>query len=168
VGGICAGAINAHRAAVADPRVAGLIMLDGYAYPTPQFLLRRYAPRLANPAAALRFVGRQLSNLVAPQPAATPSEDDEILSQDFPPKDRIAAELRQFVERNLALLFIYSGNWYLYFNYREQIRDNFPDVPFGDRLTVEHFPEADHTYTLLEDRERLFAAVLGWMREKFG
>jgi len=168
VGGICAGAINAHRAAVADPRVAGLIMLDGYAYPTLQFLLRRYGPRLANPAAALRFVGRQLSNLVAPQPAATPSEDDEILSQDFPPKDRIAAELRQFVERNLALLFIYSGNWYLYFNYREQIRDNFPDVPFGDRLTVEHFPEADHTYTLLEDRERLFAAVLGWMREKFG
>jgi len=168
VGGICSGAINAHRAAVADPRVAGLIMLDGYAYSTPQFLLRRYGPRLASPGAALRFVGRQVSSLVAPQPDAAPSGDDDILSQDFPPKDRIASELRQLVERNVALLFVYSGNWYLYFNYRDQIRDSFPDVPFGDRLTVEHFPEADHTYTLLEDREQLFATMLGWMRERFG
>jgi hypothetical protein len=72
------------------------------------------------------------------------------------------------MDRNVALLFIYSGNWYLYFNYREQIRDSFPDVPFGDRLTVEHFPDADHTYTLLEDRERLFATILGWMQERFG
>ncbi len=71
-------------------------------------------------------------------------------------------------DRNVALLFIYSGNWYLYFNYHDQIRDSFPDVPFGDRLTVEHFPEADHTYTLLEDRERLFATMLGWMQERFG
>jgi pimeloyl-ACP methyl ester carboxylesterase len=168
VGGICSGAINAHRAAVADPRVVGAIMLDGYAYSTPQFLLRRYGPRLADPGAALRFVGRQVSNLVTSPPAATPCEDDEILSQDFPPKERIAAELRQLMERNVALLFIYSGNWYLYFNYRDQIHDNFPDVPFGDRLTVEHFADADHTYTLLEDRERLFATMLGWMQERFG
>jgi dienelactone hydrolase len=168
VGGICSGAINAHRAAVADPRVTGLIMLDGYAYSTPQFLLRRYGPRLADPGAALRFVGRQVSSLAATQPVAAPSEDDEILSQEFPDKDRVAVELHQLVERNVALLFVYSGNWYLYFNYRDQIRDNFPAVPFGNRLTVEHFPEADHTYTLLEDRERLFAALLGWMQERFG
>ena len=168
VGGVCSGAINAHRAAVADPRVVGLIMLDGYAYSTPQFLLRRYGPRLASPGAALRFVGRQVSSLVAPQPTAAPSKDDEVLSQDSPAKERIAAELHQLMERNVALLFVYSGNWYLYFNYREQVRDNFPDVPFGDRLTVEHFPDADHTYTLLEDRERLFATMLGWMQERFG
>jgi len=168
VGGICSGAINAHRAAVADPRVVGLIMLDGYAYPTPQFLLRRYGPRLTDPGAALRFVGRQVSGLVATQPAVAPSEDDEILSQDFPAKDRVASELHQLMERNVALLFIYSGNWYLYFNYHDQIRDNFPNVHFGDRLTVEYFADADHTYTLLEDRERLFATMLGWMQERFG
>jgi pimeloyl-ACP methyl ester carboxylesterase len=168
VGGLCSGAINAHYAAVADPRVAGVIMLDGYAYSTAQFILRRYGPRLASPSAALRFVERQVSSLVTPQPTVAPSEDNEILSQDFPPKERIAAELRQLMDRNVALLFIYSGNWYLYFNYREQIRDSFPDVPFGDRLTVEHFPDADHTYTLLEDRERLFATILGWMQERFG
>jgi len=169
VAGMCSGAINAHRAAAADPRVVGLIMLDGYAYSTPQFLLRRYGPRLISPSAALRFVGRQVSSLLATEAfPPTTSEDSEILSQDFPPQERIALELRQLMERNVALLFIYSGNWYLYFNYREQIRDNFPDVPFGGRLTVEHFPEADHTYTLLEDRERLFATMLGWMQERFG
>jgi hypothetical protein len=48
------------------------------------------------------------------------------------------------------------------------MRDNFPDVPFGDRLTVERFADADHTYTLLEDRKRLFATMLGWMQERFG
>ena len=173
VGGICSGAINAHRAAVADPRVVGMIMLDGYAYSTTQFLLRRYGPRLASPGAALRFVGRQVSSLLttlpaAPAPPEGQGEDDDILSQDFPPQERVATELRQLMERNVALLFVYSGNWYLYFNYPEQIRDNFPDVPFGDRLTVEHFPDADHTYTLLEDRERLFATLLRWVQQRFG
>jgi pimeloyl-ACP methyl ester carboxylesterase len=168
VAGMCSGAINAHRVAAADGRVAGLIMFDGYAYPTRQFYLRRYGPRLVNPSTAMSFVGRQVARLLgAPPPSQPATADDEILSQDFPPQERIASELRQLMERNLSLLMVYSGSWYLYFNYREQIRDNFPNVPFGDRLTVEHFPEADHTYTLLQDRERLLTTVLTWIQSRF-
>ncbi len=168
VGGMCSGAINAHLAAVADARVTGVVMLDGYAYPTRQFYLRRYGPRLVKPSCALSFIGRQVANLLgARRRAKAESDDDEILSQDFPPQDRIAAELRRMMERNVSLLMVFTGSWYLYFNYREQIRDNFPAVPFGDRLTVEHFPDADHTYTLLQDRERLFESVLTWIQARF-
>jgi pimeloyl-ACP methyl ester carboxylesterase len=170
VAGLCLGAINAHRAAVSDARVVGAVLLDGYAYPTLRFLLRRYGPRLASPAAVVRFAWRQLgslNNLVTDQPAVTRPEEETILDQDFPPQRQIAAELRQLMERNVQLLFVYSGNWSPYFNYREQVRDNFPGVAFAGRLTVEHLPEADHTYTLLEDRQRLFERVLTWTRERF-
>jgi hypothetical protein len=169
VAGMCSGAINAHRVAAADSRVVGLVMFDGYAYPTHHFYLRRYGPRLINPGSAISFVSRQIANLVRSQPVSKPaSEDDEILSQDFPPQERIASELRQMMERNVSLLMVFSGSWYLYFNYPEQIRDNFPGVPFGDRLAVEHFPEADHTYTLLQDREHLANKVLSWIQSRFG
>jgi pimeloyl-ACP methyl ester carboxylesterase len=167
VAGMGSGAINAHRAAAADPRVVGFVMLDGYAYPTYQFTLRRCGSRLLNAASAISFVSRQLASIIHSQPAPPSAADDEILSQDFPPQERIAGELRQMMERNVSLLMVFSGSWHLSFNYPEQIRDNFPDVPFGDRLTVEHFPEADHAYTLLQDRERLTSRVLAWMQSRF-
>jgi hypothetical protein len=31
----------------------------------------------------------------------------------------------------------------------------------------EHVPDADHTYTLLQDRERMFTSVLAWMQSRF-
>jgi hypothetical protein len=31
---------------------------------------------------------------------------------------------------------------------------------------VEYYPNADHTYTFAEDRERMFAAVVEWYRSR--
>jgi dienelactone hydrolase len=163
--GLCAGALHAHGVAVSDPRVVGAVLLDGYAYPSLRFLLHRYGPRLASPSAILGFARRRWSAFQGHPPARVVKED--ILDLTFPPQVQVGDDLRQLMERDVQLLFVYSGNWHPYFNYREQLRDNFPDVPFGSRLAVEHFPDADHTYTLLEDRERLFGRVVAWARAKF-
>jgi dienelactone hydrolase len=163
--GLCAGALHAHGIAVSDPRVVGAVLLDGYAYPSLRFLLRRYGPRLASPSAIFRFARRHLSAFNGQRPA--PVAKSEILNLAFPPQVQVSDDLRQLMDRDVQLLFVYSGNWHPYFNYRDQLRDNFPAVPFGSRLAVEHFPEADHTYTLLADRERLFDRVVAWVRSKF-
>lgn len=163
--GLCAGALHAHGIAVSDPRVVGAVLLDGYAYPSLRFLLRRYGPRLASPSAILRFARRRWDTFNGHAP--TPVAKTDILDLAFPPQIQVGDDLRQLMDRDVQLLFVYSGNWHPYFNYRDQLRDNFPEVPFGSRLAVEHFPEADHTYTLLEDRERLFERVVIWARAKF-
>ncbi|MFO0554763.1 MAG: alpha/beta fold hydrolase [Polyangiaceae bacterium] len=49
--GLCAGAMNAHRAAVADARVVGAVMLDGYAYRTQSYFRRRLPAKVLDPDA---------------------------------------------------------------------------------------------------------------------
>ena len=39
--GICSSAVDAHHAAVSDPRVAGMVSVDTFVFPTPEFR-RRY------------------------------------------------------------------------------------------------------------------------------
>ncbi len=166
--GLCAGALHAHGIAVSDPRVVGAVLLDGYAYPTLRFLVRRYGPRLISPSAVMRFALRRWGGLNAQaQPQRGPVSEADILDLAFPPQAQVGEDLHQLMERGVQLLFVYSGNWFSYFNYREQLHDNFADVPFGGRLSVEYFPDADHTYTLLPDRERLFERVVSWVQACF-
>ena len=47
--------------------------------------------------------------------------------------------------------------------YGEQILDAFPDIAFGDRLTLEHLAGSDHTFTREADRDWLAVNVQKWM-----
>jgi hypothetical protein len=48
-------------------------------------------------------------------------------------------------------------------NYREQLIDAFPDVPFGDRLQLEYHEDTDHTFTAEADRDRVIGRIVGWI-----
>src|SRR5690606_4772338 len=50
LGGLCSGAELAHRAAVTDARVHGVIALDGYIARTRRYYLHHYLPRLFSPS----------------------------------------------------------------------------------------------------------------------
>jgi hypothetical protein len=45
--GLCSGALNAHRIALADQRVVGMCLLDGYAYPTRHYYREKLVRRIA-------------------------------------------------------------------------------------------------------------------------
>lgn len=62
--GLCSGADNGYAAALADPRVVGLVMIDPWIYPGPMFGLRRAYSRLLEygamgAARRIRDIGRQ-------------------------------------------------------------------------------------------------------------
>ena len=67
----------------------------------------------------------------------------------------------------MHLLQIYSGGQEDY-NYRRQFLDTFPEVKFGDRLTLEHIPEADHIFTGLSHQQQVVDTVSRWMRSMVG
>jgi hypothetical protein len=53
------------------------------------------------------------------------------------------------------------------YNHRHQFRHAFSDVEFGDRLTVDYFSRANHTFTELRQQDALVESIGSWMRLKY-
>ena len=163
--GLCSGGELAVDAGANDPRVAGVIALEGYAFPTPKFLARRYLPRLVRPDAWVNRL-RDLASRAASRESTDNDDDDDAVSQNrtFPQREDVAARLRTFMARDGHLLAVFAGGPWHYVQYEGQFRDCFADVPFGDRLTVLHEPTADHLFTDLAIRERVVRRCVGFVQ----
>ena len=169
--GICSGAINSLQTAIADERVAGVIAVDGPAYPTTGYLIRRYAKRLVDREAWLNTLqGRnKIGRLLRGGGRATEREpnqvDDLYGNAETPPKSEAEAALRQVVNRGVRLKFIYTGSWSIY-NYQNQFRDAFPDLVKTGQISVAYVPDSDHTFTSLRNQERLMGLIDAWVRNE--
>lgn len=165
--GLCSGADDAFRNGVGDPRVAGIALLDGYAYRTPKFWLRHYGPRLLSPAKWFGFLARLL--LPRKKSAGVGGEPvEDIYGMAFPPREEFAQGLRNLLARDAAVLVVHTSGWYGYYNYAEQFRDAFPDIAANAAVTVCYFDRADHTYALAADRRKLIDLVCDWAGRNFG
>ncbi len=61
------------------------------------------------------------------------------------------------------MLVVFSGDSVRQ-TYREQLIEAFPNVSFHNRLRVEHFKQSDHTFSLTNDRAKLFEVIVGWLK----
>jgi len=167
--GLCSGADNAHAAAVSDPRVCGLVSLDGYAYPTWRFRAIRVASFLADRRRVLDYLrrkGREVLPLRRP-----PGEElihEHAFDWTFPPRRRARHDLQDFLRRGMKLLYIYSGEMFAHYNYDDQFRDMFRLGDRGDQLQYAYLKNVDHLFSLPGARERLVAMICEWMQHHFG
>jgi len=100
--GLCSGAQNAHTVACVDPKIAGAVFLDGYAYRTFGYKLRRYLPKLLDPASWRRaLTHRQRSVEVA--------AGEAVFSVAPLPIAVVRQDLTGMLARGLKLCLIYSG-----------------------------------------------------------
>lgn len=175
--GLCSGADDSHQIAMRDSRVCGIIALDAFAYPSVLRLSLRQVVRLAGhprhvyqkATAALRSCSMGRLLLGAPPSVIADTKREErfqTLQRDFPPQDRVAAEIKALLDRGVHSLYLYSGGYKLY-NYTRQFFDDFPNVRHNRHVEVEYFKDADHTYLLLADRERLIDRVEQWLTSRF-
>ncbi len=159
--GLCSGAANAHLVAASDPRVVGAVFLDGHAYPTMGFHLRHYLPRLRDPRRVVRFLGRKRRDR-----GAAGGEAD--FQARRPARSQVRADLADMLARGTRLNFIFSGGASGYFNHPRQLLECFGrGVGRHPGLHVHWLADADHTYSLMEDRRQLATLVGDWMREQF-
>jgi dienelactone hydrolase len=156
--GLCAGADNAHATAVRDPRVVGAILLDGHGYWTRRSYIGHYLPRVFRPSAWLNYLRRSLG------PPKQEIAEFGVHGQrrPFGPRWEVEQEIQALVDRGAQLLYFYTGGVSYYYNYAGQFRDMFSALRARGKIEVEHYPNADHTYTFAEDRERLLARVVDW------
>jgi pimeloyl-ACP methyl ester carboxylesterase len=174
VGGLCSGAMNAHHLCLADVRVSGVWLLDGYAYATPLYYRQLVLRKLRKPetwvASAQRLVARATRRLGAGGTGALTSEPVEVSGsrealffQDWPPVEDARLQLQEMLGRGARMLFVYTGGW-SYFVAEEQFDEMFPRLEGRQQITVKYHPEADHSYLLRADREAMFGQVEAFLK----
>jgi pimeloyl-ACP methyl ester carboxylesterase len=167
--GLCSGARYVYHVAVAEPRVAGAVMLDGYAYPTVRSRTLEVRERLQEPrallAGAVRRAQRLLSGEPAPKKRRSAFDREGFFPEDVSP-ERMAMGLRTLVDRGVELLNVYSGEWREY-RYEGQLQDAFPDVPLAGKLTERLIEAADHIYFTPPERAAMLDILASWLRQRF-
>lgn len=159
--GLCSGADNTFAVAPREPRVAGAVMLDGHGFWTPRSYMVHYLPRALRLQTWLGYARRSLS------PRRQKFEEGALLRQQqlrrpFGEKAEVERTLQALVDRGMEMLYIYTGGVESYYNYAGQFFDMFKGLNPRGRIEEAYFPNADHTYTFAEDRERMFARVIEW------
>ncbi len=170
VGGICSGAFNGLATAVADKRVAGLWMLDGYTYPTSKTGLMRYQRQLS--AASLRTLGSwtrttlkrcSAAVTIPPKLWQAPAAIED--GHHAPPREQFGRDIQALVDRGTSIYFIFTGSELRSYSYPEQLRDAFADFEFIDHVRCEHRPNIDHTATTLAAQQTLVQGFCEWLPE---
>lgn len=167
--GLCSGADHALVYGSSDPRVVGLVLLDPSIPPTRQYYLRYFGGHLLRPKSWIDVsVGRgRFWNMVRKWSG---DRSDEIWE-----RHRLnlgAQEVRSFLEKayqatiesGAQCLAVFTSGFPHQHNYRRQILDAFPRVPFEGQLRLEYFRRSDHVFTSEADRRALFNIVMEWTR----
>jgi pimeloyl-ACP methyl ester carboxylesterase len=169
--GLCSGADHAVVYAGRDPRVTGLVLLDPSIPHTPRYYLNHYARR-ATRLSSWMNIARGKHPLWHALGQRMGGAGHAEVPEEGPRADLDSPEAKAFLSNAYAAAHR-SGNRFLavltaeredHHNYREQLIDAFPDVPFGDRLQLEYHEGTDHTFTAEADRERVIEGIVGWIR----
>lgn len=164
--GLCSGAASGMAVAEQDPRVVGLLMMDGYAFPSAGTLRARDLHRAlafpTNPAMlgkTLRWLKRKLKTGTGGMRSAP-----QLFVPD--PPELIHARFRRamttMAERQVAVLFIYSGTIHV----RDKGRDQwgiYAQEPFMQKMEYRFYPQMDHTFITVEGQRLYVAETREWV-----
>ena len=159
--GLCSGADNAFPIAVQDERVSGLIMLDGFGYRTFRYYVPHNLMRLFILQRWKNFMKKMLRKLFVKEKIVEINADED--PRVFPSKMKAQADLQLLIERGVSLLFIYTSGVLSYYNYKGQFKDMLNLEEVNENLQVEYFKEMTHTFSRVDDRNRLMNYVFDWM-----
>ena len=173
--GLCSGADMSHQTALADERVTGIVEIDGWVHRTLGHYVRHYAPRIFRPKVwrnSIRVRWNALAGAYRDRYAPPRSPDGvayEIPTylRVFPPREQLARDFRKFVDRRIAMYFIWTGGLPEY-NHQGQFAASFRDVSFAGLLREEYLPDANHIITGLPHQDRVVNGVVSWATEVFG
>lgn len=162
--GLCSGADLAFRAALADERVVGGVLIDGFPYHTFRSRLHRRARQYA-----WQFRGRNWRKLLGTNspvlrrlrrsPKAVPPPST-LRQRDVPSKDEANAGLHALTNRGVRLLVLNTPD--RDYSYRRHFADTFPNLR-SQRIKVAFFSDADHTFTLRANQDLLIRTITEWI-----
>jgi pimeloyl-ACP methyl ester carboxylesterase len=173
---VCSGTVHSYDAAIADHRVAGLVLLDSYMYPTlrakARYLVMRVKRRLKEGTAISWLMRRFIGNKDASDQARgyVSSAEREAGPGFFafrPDKKDFAAMLNSLASRDVRISLVYAGSSFEHYNYAGQFADAFAGHSLSPYITAAFLPNIDHTATRVAAQVDLLKFVEGWVSENF-
>lgn len=176
--GICSGARLALQTAYIDDRVAAALVIDPPAYKTARGVVSHFAPRLLKAESwktALSGKNERLKGAMdrlrgRKRDDDPPDDDVPNISMperlpEWPSRDDMSQALDRLVGRQTRMFWIYtSGVADLQYNYRDQIRDVFPEACASSVMEWELMADADHDFRTEAQRRDLLRHLTGWIR----
>lgn len=167
--GNCSGAVHIYWASLADERVVGVLMFDGFCYKTRWTMPVRHWKRLR--AGTLRStimaVGRRLAATLSLRPRNKTEAEADMFSEDdslaTPPRDQYCQAMQTLVNRGVSVFLVFSGGNLERYSYAGQFRDSFAKEPFVDKVRCDHMPEIDHTLLNLDAQHRFIGVIHDWI-----
>ena len=144
--GICAGAVNGYNAALADARVSGIFLCDGYLYPTWKTKPLFYLKKITNMASVAGFARRVFRTLVGKKDAASSKDAALDYSTGTIPADDYAKGLGNLERRGTWVAQVITGSYPYLYCYQDQFDERFSSYGFGKQITTDYIPGADHTF----------------------
>jgi pimeloyl-ACP methyl ester carboxylesterase len=164
--GLCSGADHSLVYGISDPRVCGLVLLDPSIPPTRGYYLRHYLRHLMRPQSWINLATRGLAWKGPRRFFGVARDDVWDLHRRNLSDPATWTFLQNAYQRSMDLgmqcLAVFTSGATHQHNYRRQILDAFPTVPFAGRLRLEYFAACDHVFTSENDRKRLFGIVMEW------
>ncbi|MCG6118413.1 MAG: hypothetical protein MEQ07_09510 [Aquimonas sp.] len=168
VGGICSAADAGWRLAVADPRVCGLVLLDGMALRGPWYRLGQLQLLLRRPPGSwLGSLGKALRrSRGTADPMAQAAAD--LALRDWPTPAHARHELAALLQRKVRVYAHYTGGAANYFLHPGQFRASFGTGAGHAGVDFHYWREADHLFMQPALRERLIGQLRDWSCTQFG
>lgn len=160
--GFCSGGRHAFALAPGEPRVAGLVLYDTFAFHTRRSRLRRYVLRAKREGLARAVAGRVARiwrGLRGGGEAGAPTSDGSYAVT--PSREAFAATVGALLERGTRVALVHSGEGDNY-NYEGQFRDAFAGTALAGRVSLDFFPSLDHNTMDPAEQARLLDRLEAW------
>lgn len=166
VGGVCSAADLGWATATRDPRVVGMLMLDGISFTGFWFHFARIVGALQRgPRAWFGIAGRLLGRTAASAAAAAGAGRLPFVASErgWPARAEARRQFAALVRRGARSLWIYTGGYADLFLDPRQFTAMFGRAARDPRVTMHYWPDCDHTFYARAHRDRLLATIEHWM-----
>lgn len=158
IGGVCSAADLGWATAVSDARVRGLLSLDGIAFRGRWYSFARTVDRIRRIPGEWRRMLRDARK----RPAGGVEALDSADFRDWPTLDEARAQFAQLTEREVSMLWIYTGGYTDRFLHARQFRSMFGAAAARHCVAMHYWPDCDHTFYARAHRERLIERIAEW------
>lgn len=171
VGGLCSAADAGWHAAVEDPRVRAVMLLDGLSFVGPWFHIARISALLGRPYREWPGVVRRLVRRLRPGSASRSGPGararDMADYREWPERAEAQRQFAGLLARDVRSLWIYTGGFGDRFLHPRQFAWSFGAAAKDNRVAMHYWPDCDHTFYDRAHRDRLIATVEHWLAGTF-
>jgi pimeloyl-ACP methyl ester carboxylesterase len=167
--GLCSGADQSVFYGGTDARIVGVVLMDPSVPRTKRYYLNHYGVRAFRMSSWFNLVrGRHpfwdalRHRMAAPVTPPPPPSDDTLV--DTPEvRAKLESAYRALLINGIQMLAVCTADRESRVNYREQLPDAFSTIDFSDKLRLEYFEKADHTFTIEAERMTLIGLIVEWV-----